>query len=184
MILLAATTGCSAMNRVNDALASTGAFDLAPSNAGHCDCAVAIRGEGRGRGVVTGKRTVLTVAHVVGSLGTVEVETSLLWKSARVVRKIPSFPEDLVELELVAEEAGFLSFEGFAADRQAQLRDGTAVSVATASGVHAWPGTLVPGDSGSPVLDSNGSVVGLVVGKSGTKGVMAPVADPILLARR
>src|SRR5207248_954236 len=104
LILIAtlATTGCSALDRVNDALYETGAFDLEPSaaRASARDCAVSIvANDRRGRGVIAGAHTVLTVAHVVGASTEVEVGTTFGWTKAKVVRRIAASPEDLIELE-------------------------------------------------------------------------------------
>src|SRR5947209_7296135 len=123
----AAPTGCATLDRVNDTLASSGAFDLAPSQVRDAapDCAVSVvAADRRGRGVITGARTVLTVAHVVGSATEVEVGTSpLSWTKAHVVRRLPASPEDLIELELDHEAANFLGiggFESFEAPRHAR----------------------------------------------------------------
>src|SRR4051812_48034766 len=97
LALIAMTSGCTALDRMNDALCATGAFDLEPTSmqASH-ECAVTvIAGDRRGRGVIVGKTTVLTVAHVAADETTVEVATSgLRWTRAKVVRRIASSPED------------------------------------------------------------------------------------------
>jgi S1-C subfamily serine protease len=182
LILLTAlaTTGCSALDRVNDALYSTGAFDLAPSavHARAKECGVTILASDRhGRGVITGAHTVLTVAHVVGNDGEVEVGVGAFWTKARVVRRVSASPEDLVEIEVAAEKPGLFAFAGFEPERQAELATGEPAFVLAASGIHVWADGLRAGDSGSPVIDRDGKVVGLLVGRTPAgRGVFTPVA--------
>jgi S1-C subfamily serine protease len=194
--LLAAclTSGCSALDRVNDALYETGAFDVEPSAARSVarDGGVTVlAGSRRGRGAIVGPRTVLTVFHVVGDETTVEVgASSLSWARARVVDRIPSSPEPLVVLE-VEISAGFLGFEGFAAERTFEKAPGGhAAWVLASTGTHAWARGIRPGDSGSPVIDARGGLVGLLVGATADgRGVHAPLppvrgaAEEIVVAR-
>ena len=104
LIALCVSTGCSALDRMNESLYETGVFDVEPTRARAVarDCGVAVvTAKGHGRGTISGRRTVLTVAHLVGDALRVEVATSsLAWTPAAVVRRIASSPEDLVELEL------------------------------------------------------------------------------------
>ena len=182
-LLLSTVTGCSALDRVNDALYATGAFDLEPSSLASNDCSVTVvAGSRRGRGVVTGKTTVLTVAHVIEGETHAEVATSgFTWTEARVVRRIPSAPEDLVELELAGGD-------GFDRERIAHTGEGAPSAVLTARGAHAWrfARNLHHGDSGSPVLDDAGVVVGLLVGKtSDGRGVMSALpSSTVVVAKR
>lgn len=183
-LLLALTTatlsGCSALDRVNDSLYATGAFDLEPSSAAAArNCAVTIfAGNRRGRGVVTGKSTILTVAHVVGDARDVEVFTSSTASThAHVSRRLASAPEDLIELTI--DEAPS-SFAGF--DRERFAREGTGAPslVIAATGAHSWRfgAALRPGDSGSPVIGDDGALVGLLVGKTRDgQAVMAPLGS-------
>lgn len=168
--LTAASTGCSALDRVNDALYETGAFDIEPSAARSApECGVTVvSGDRRGRGAIVGKDRVLTVAHVIGDANDIEVGTSsLAWTRARVVERIPAQPEDVIVLE-VATGKGTFAFEGFAEDRTAQKGQGAPALVLAATGAHGWnhSNALRPGDSGSPVLDGDGALVGLLVGKT------------------
>lgn len=170
LTLIAATSGCGALDRVNDALYATGNFDLEPSTSRAApECAVTIvAGNLRGRGVIVGKTTVLTVAHVVGGKTEVEVATSgLRWTRAHVVKRIAATPEDVIQLELETSE-GTLSFACFDEDRIAKTGEGAPSFVVTATGARGWEhaNALRPGDSGSPVLSNEGAVVGLLVGKT------------------
>jgi len=184
LALVVMLSGCTALDRVNDALVSTGCFDLAPSTASSSvEHGVAITtGHGRGRGAITGLRTVLTVEHVVGASSEVEVATSSFgWTRARVVRKIAAAPESIVELELDG--------EAFDASRVAEPGEGTAAWIVAARGPIAWGAAVRQGDSGSPVMDSTGRLVGLIVGyaKGGAPvaaWLPAPSANVQELARR
>lgn len=141
-------------------MASTGAFEFGPrgGTADLRDGAVTIRGAGgAGRGALVGRRKLLTVQHVVGDASSVEVGLGYLWATARVVRTIPAWPEALVELELSAGDA-------VEEDRVLETRSGKAAWVLCADGPRAWGQALRSGDSGSPVIDATGAVVGLVVG--------------------
>jgi S1-C subfamily serine protease len=174
------TSGCGALDRVNDALYETGAFDVEPSAAravARDGGVTVLAGSRKGRGAIVGPRTVLTVSHVVGDETTVEVgASSLAWVRARVVDRIPSSPEPIVVLELET-STGFLGFEGFEAERTFEKTPGgNAAWVLASTGTHAWARGIRPGDSGSPVIDARGGLVGLLVGATADgRGVHAPL---------
>ncbi len=189
LILVLASTGCSALDRANAALYETGLFDVEPPVASAAKaCAVTVcAGHRRGRGAVVGPRTVLTVAHVIGDEHDAEVATSgFTWGKAHVVRRIASSPEDVVVLELDAAE------DGFETSRSVREGQGTPSVVLAASGAHGFEhaSQLRKGDSGSPVLGVDGALVGLLVGTT-DKGsaVMARLGRdeetaPVLVAAR
>lgn len=174
LALALSSSGCaSVLDGIEGSLASTGAFEFGPaSGTVQRDGAVSVHGSGGpGRGVIVGPRKLLTVQHVVGGASSVEVGLGYLWATARVVRAIPSFPEPLVELELDADDA-------VDADRVLSMRAGRAAWVLCADGARAWGQTLRPGDSGSPVVDASGAVVGLAVGNLDRQPMLAALGEP------
>ncbi|HBP19140.1 MAG TPA: hypothetical protein DEA08_15300 [Planctomycetes bacterium] len=146
LILLASTSGCAFLEGLQR------------------DPSVAVRAQGkRGRGAILGPNRVMTVQHVVGSARRVRVGAGLEWTEARVVRRFPCAPEALVELEL---EQSTLGFSGFAAARCAQLGQGGPAWIHTPRGRMPWGSAeLRRGDSGSPVFDAQGGLVGLLHGR-------------------
>ena len=128
------------------------------------DPSVAVRAQGqRGRGAILGPRRVLTVQHVVGAAQRVRVAAGLEWAEARVVRRFACAPEPLVELELAPSPWGF---RGFAPARCAQLGRGGPAWIHTPRGRLPWGAAeLRRGDSGSPVFDAQGGLVGLLHGR-------------------
>ncbi|HZU99477.1 MAG TPA: hypothetical protein VFF73_22400 [Planctomycetota bacterium] len=97
------------------------------------------------------------------------------------MRKIAAAPESIVELELDG--------EAFDASRVAEPGEGTAAWIVAARGPIAWGAAVRQGDSGSPVMDSTGRLVGLIVGyaKGGAPvaaWLPAPSANVQELARR
>ena len=169
LALALSSSGCaSVLDGIEGSLASTGAFEFGPpSGTVERDGAVAVQGPGGpGRGAIVGPRKVLTVQHVVGSATSVDVAVGYTWATARVVRTIPAFPEPLVELELSADDA-------VDADRVLSTSSGRAAWVLCADGARAWGQTLRPGDSGSPVVDASGAVVGLAVGNLDRQPLLA-----------
>jgi hypothetical protein len=116
----------------------------------------------RGTGAVIGPFSIITVAHVVTNQDVVLVdvgEFDIAWQGARVVGFIRGTPEDIVLLQLLGDD-------GIKGD-YFRLRTGykQASHVVTTRGVFNWqPGILTPGDSGSPILNPSGDVIGLVHG--------------------
>lgn len=103
-----------------------------------------------------GPRTVLTVGHVVAGDGEIRVESHLARVVSRGTRKTETGPDGLVVLELVEGE--------FQKERIAVIAEhaNAGVRYLPARGSHPWPWGLEPGDSGSPILDAEGHVTGLV----------------------
>lgn len=186
--LISLCGGCSApLTRFEAALEGAGVARFsAPATA---RSAVEVRasleaGALAGRGAVVSDRHVLTVAHVLQGRAQVFVATGRDggWVAARVVRRQVGDPEPLVLLELEVDEGAFgllLGFDGFAGEQVLAAGDGAPTSVLTARGLQPWtPGVLLPGDSGSPVLDATGALVGLVSGRRGEVGVYVRTRTP------
>ena len=110
----------------------------------------------RGRGVIVGPRTVLTVCHVVSGTDEVEVDGLRARVVARHLRATDTGEDGLAVLEL--EEGAFPS------ERIGQLAEaaGPGVTYLPRRGECPWPWGLQPGDSGSPILDAHRRVTGLV----------------------
>jgi S1-C subfamily serine protease len=132
-------------------LSLAGCSSVAPSIG--CDVETA---DHRGRGVIVGPRTVLTVAHVVRGTDTVTVDSLPARVVSRHLRKTETGDDGIAVLELERGE--------FPAARIAVIADkvGAGVTYVPARGERPWPWGLQPGDSGSPILDSHGHVTGLV----------------------
>lgn len=181
--LIALCGGCSAPLRgVEAALEQAGLarFDLRPT--GDLAAAVEVRasldpGALAGRGAVVSGRHVVTVEHVLQGHDRVFVATAgdRGWVGARVVRRERAAPEPLVVLELDVDEGAYgllLGFEGFAPERVLVRGRGAPATVLTARGRLPWgPDVLARGDSGSPVLDAAGGLVGVVSGRREGDGV-------------
>ncbi len=145
-------------------------------------------GQPVGRGAVIGARWVLTVEHVLGGRERALVATSRGggWCEGRVIGRVASEPEDLLLLELELDDGAYgllLGFSGFEAD--AVLRPsltGLPTRVLTSRGALPWRGDLLaPGDSGSPVLDDEARLVGLLSGRRDGAGVYVPLTPGDLL---
>ncbi|HZV01300.1 MAG TPA: hypothetical protein VFF73_31600 [Planctomycetota bacterium] len=110
----------------------------------------------RGRGVIIGPRTVLTVCHVVSGCDEVMVEDKRARVVQRHLRGTETGDDGIAVLELEEGE--------FPPSRIGQIaeRVGAGVTYLPARGECAWPWGLQPGDSGSPILDAHGRVTGLV----------------------
>ena len=135
-----------------------------------------------GRGAVIAKDIILTVEHVV-----TDDDGKLLkhvwidpygrgrnWLKATVEACIPSEPEAVAVLRVpLNEPCWFLGFPGFDTDdyyKRSTL--GVAHVMETKRGPYTWvPDSTVKGDSGSPVVDKNGHLVGLVWGSHGDRPV-------------
>lgn len=148
-----------------------------------------------GRGAVVGVNQIMTVEHVVGDAQTAWVATSRDcasgWVRAKVVQRIAAYPEHLLVLQLELDDGLFgalLGFEGFSRDDCYNLGPGTQpAQVVLARGRYTWKdSSLYHGDSGSPVLDPQGRLTGLVTGRRGSESVYTPLpsAEPALLTRR
>ncbi len=118
---------------------------------------------------VIGPTTLLTVAHAVDRHG----EIRALGKTARVTGVIRGNPEDLVVLEV--DSADYES--SFVLGGSAPV---VAHTLRRSFLVKDW--TPIPGDSGSPVVDREGRLVGLVWGYDSQKRLV--VARPVLDERR
>lgn len=199
-LLLVSGSGCAVSPLVafERALEEAGIAQFnhdAPAGVEGRSVVVGVEGSGlQGRGAVVGANLVLTVDHVVRRAGQVLVGTCRNggWVKARVVQRIAASPEPLVLLELDLDSGWYgtlLGFTGFdVEDSYAQNPGGRATHVATRRGLHPWGPRvgvrLRPGDSGSPVLDGKGRLVGLLTGRRGTSGVFTPLprSATILLA--
>lgn len=121
-----------------------------------------LAGPARGTGAVIGPYSIITVAHVVRNESVVMVDVGrrvFKWKAARVVGFLHASPEPIVLLHLLGDKR----IEG----HYFRLRTGykSPSYVITPRGVFDWqPGAITPGDSGSPVLNLSGDVIGLVHG--------------------
>ncbi len=187
-LVLACSSGCAQLERT---LTEAGIVEVVrtPTQSG----AVRVRAaDGRvGHAAIVERDRVVTVAHVVGAATTawVDVGRSGAWVEARVVQRIAHVPEELVVLE-VARDAGWLGavagFTGFAEERVLQPAPEAPHShVLTTRGLLALAtAELRPGDSGAPVVDERGRLVGLLSGRGSSGAVVtflgssAPTASP------
>ncbi|MBL4848837.1 MAG: trypsin-like peptidase domain-containing protein [Planctomycetes bacterium] len=174
-------SGCAALNSFEDALEEAGwaQFDRSDrrSNKVGRVSLLAYRADGSwtvGAGAVIEGGRVLTVAHVLEGATEIEVEISgrLIAVDAHVTRRIPSAPEDLIELRL-EESEGLFGFGGFEPDEVLEVAHGEPTQLWASSGLFNLPCASLPGDSGSPMLDAQGRLVGLLVGRLGGNPVWA-----------
>lgn len=189
-LVVLASSGCGSLASFERALEDAGIARFAAPAAGGRSVQVRASlepGQRAGRGAVVGDRWILTVGHVVEGRETVFVSTTSEggWVEARVARRVAGNPEDLVLLEMTVDEGAFgllLGFDGFAKDSVLHpSASGVPAEVLTPRGAIAWrPGVLVPGDSGSPVLDDSGRLVGIVSGRRGDVGVFVALATEAL----
>lgn len=164
---LLAAPGCAALSDFEATLTRAG---IARFDSHHAGGVQITQGRRVGRGAVVGPNRVLTVLHVVEDAEPIYVSTSRRGGlvEARVVGQVPATPEPYVVLELDVEHGlgSLFGFSGFADDRWLTAGDGEPRGVLTARGYRTWSnGQLLPGDSGSPVLDEAGGLVGLVHGR-------------------
>ena len=116
----------------------------------------------RGTGAVIGPYLIITAAHVIKNQDVVLVDVGIddyNWKGARVVAFLKASTEDIVLLQLLGDEP----IEG----NYFRMKTGnrTPRYVVTHRGVFNWqPGIVTPGDSGCPILNANGDVIGVVHG--------------------
>lgn len=179
--------GCSALNAFEDALEEAGWAKVDRSDRASVRGRVELlaqSGQGwvQGLGAIVSDRHVWTVAHVVNGATTIEVsvEGRMVALDARVVRRIAAHPEPIVELE-VELQPGFFGFAGFPEDQRYELGDGEPASLWGQSGLFSFPCETRAGDSGAPLLDADGRLVGLWVGRMGSAPVwltVPPLAKP------
>jgi len=119
--------------------------------------------KGLGSGAIIGGRTVVTVAHVIGKQRIVLIDVGRdvrKWVPAVVMGHIHAAPENIVILQLMTNDR-FLSGESFTIGTGIKIP----LMMVTSRGVFPWnPGSVVPGDSGSAVLNLDGELIGLVTG--------------------
>lgn len=124
-----------------------------------------------GRAAVVGPDTVLTVAHVLAGQTEGWVSTSPSGGglvAARVIGELPTSPEPVLVVRVATDPGllGLLGFGGFAPARRFVAGAGAAAMIETARGREPLVGAqLQPGDSGSPILDAGGGLVGLLCGR-------------------
>jgi S1-C subfamily serine protease len=138
---------------------------------------------GLATGIAAGGDRVVTVAHVLARAGDVRVRVAGRWRPARVVRR--DARDDLVVLAAGGLDAPALRVaDDEASARLLLLRDGGARprEVAALRRIHAGvegfgpPGyrrpalelgaEVLPGDSGAPVLDAGGALLGVIFARS------------------
>lgn len=176
-------SGCAALNDFEDALEEAGwaQFDRSGRRANQRGrvALVAHRADGSwtlGAGAVVRGGRVLTVAHVLQGATEIEAEVHgrLVSVEAKVARRIRAVPEDLIELRL-EESPGMFGFDGFAHEDTLEVADGEPSQLWASSGLFNLPCASAPGDSGSPLLDSEGRLVGLLVGDLGGSPVWSSI---------
>lgn len=139
-----------------------------------------------GSGAVISSDTVITAAHVVQDangkrLGHVWVDPhgdGVTWIRADVVVYVAAPVEPVAVLRLNVDSSSAAGFAGFSpADCYAFSTGGQDPhAVVTQRGPYRWMvGRIAPGDSGSPVVDSRGSLLGLVWGLFVQDPVFLPV---------
>jgi S1-C subfamily serine protease len=191
LALLICTSGCAQLRAFEQTLEDAGIarFDSSAATDSDNGRSVTVKASAtarqQGRAAVISPRHVITVAHVVrGASALIRTTAQGGWVEAKVVRRIPAQPEALVVLELPVDGGVFgalLGFSGFSAGDCYAPTQGVPAQVVTARGLRPWkPGVLVPGDSGSPVLDAFGQLVGLVTGRRGAAAL--PVHTPVVSA--
>ncbi len=140
----------------------------------------------QGNGVILSCDTVLTVKHLVKDPANVKVwywrdnkwrKNKGFWKRAEVIREIPTNGyEPLVLLRVLGykKDPGFFDWQGF------DERDFYKLSIArvpskivTGRRSYLWgEECVIKGDSGSPVVDKSGALVGLISATSEQKNAM------------
>lgn len=184
--ILAGACGCAELRAelrtFEDVLVESGvvSFDRASDR----PLAVEIAQDGQcGRGAVVGPNRIVTVAHVVEGMGSLWIsvsrETGLI--EGRIVQRVAANPEGYVFVEIETQGGAYgtlFGFAGFAAENCFTLGSGPPAGVLTKRGFLPWEiGTLRPGDSGSPVLDASGKLVGLVSGRT-------ELGEPVMVSLR
>lgn len=140
-----------------------------------------------GRGAVIGPDLVLTVKHVLPDGVQAYVSTAATgrgWIDATIVGELPASPEAVLVLRVETDRSALgqlLSFSGFSGQECYTIGDGAPETIATARGdVRLLGGSLQPGDSGSPVVDRDGDLVGLLCGRNRGVPVVATIDGPAL----
>jgi len=191
LLLITCMCGCSILRDFETSLEEMGITQFRSSE----DHSVAIScGGDYGRGAVIGVDRVITVAHVVAKAKKVWVATAGRrgWVRGHIVEHIPMNPESLVIIALELDQGiygRFLGFMGFAETYDLIRRpfkgklygmmipDCSPYKIITSRGAIPWQrgDRLKPGDSGSPVINTNGKLVGLLVGRRGNIPVLVPL---------
>jgi hypothetical protein len=121
---------------------------------------------------VIGPDLVVTVRHVLPDADAQPCVSTLASRGfvdAAVVGVVNATPEAilLLRVELNPSPLGqLLGFSGFAGEECYRLGDGSPAVIVTSRGsLDFVRGQLLPGDSGSPVLDQDGDLVGLLCGR-------------------
>ncbi|MBL4848845.1 MAG: trypsin-like peptidase domain-containing protein [Planctomycetes bacterium] len=178
-LLLLLSSGCAALNSFEDTLEEAGwaQFDRSDRRANQVGRVALLvhRADGswvRGAGAVVGRDRVLTVAHVVEGASEIEVEINgrLISVDAQIERRIHAMPEEIVELRLRVSD-GVLGFGGFSSEEVLGVASGEPTQLWASLGLFTLPCTSAPGDSGSPLLDAEGRLVGLLIGRIGESPV-------------
>ncbi|MBX3471018.1 MAG: hypothetical protein KF878_29475 [Planctomycetes bacterium] len=142
-----------------------------------------------GRAAVVGADLVLTVRHVLPATGLPPQDGVEAWVftgrggggrvPGRVVGAIPARPEPVLVVRVDVDDGPFaalVGFPGFSPDRRYVMGAGPPEQVETARGrAPLLRARLRPGDSGSPVLDASGGLVGLLCGVRDGVPALAPI---------
>jgi len=136
-----------------------------------------------GRGAVIGVDRVITVAHVARAKEVLVATSGKRgWVRGRVVEHIPTNPEPLVIIALELDQGFYGRFLGFMGFEETydftKPLNCSPYKIITSRGGVPWQhgDRLKPGDSGSPVINANGELIGLLAGRRGN--IPAMVALP------
>jgi hypothetical protein len=147
-------------------------------------------GGSQGNGVILSHDTVLTVKHLIKDPSDVKVwywrdnrwrRNKGFWKKAEVIREIPTNSyEPLVLLRVLGykKDPGFFDWRGFEEKDIYKLSvNRIPGKIVTGRGSYLWgEECVIEGDSGSPVVDKSGALVGLISAtKKQKNGIDCPV---------